>query len=99
MKHAIWIGVLALALGACGSKATCEKVMKRAVECQANRMGALDGSASKEAMDLADGMISEACKQDEVAREAPKLEECTSKSDCADVNACLEKLGGGAFGL
>ncbi len=99
MRNAIWIGVLALALGACGSKATCERVMKRAVECQASKMGGLDGSAAKEAMDFADDMIGEACKQDEVAREAPKLEECTSKSDCAEVNACLEKLGGGALGL
>ena len=100
MRNTIWIGVLALALGACGgSKATCEKVMKRAVECQADKMGGLDGSAAKEAMSFADDMISEACKDDEVRREAPKLEECTSKSDCAEVNACLEKVGGSMFGM
>jgi hypothetical protein len=95
MKHAIWIGILALAFGACGSKSSCEKVLKRAVECRAGELTDRDPAVKEKALDFADDMIGEMCKDKEIADGAAELADCASESDCAAFNACIEKKAPG----
>jgi hypothetical protein len=85
----VMILALGLSAGACGGdKATCKKIIKKALTCE---LGDKPGSAEQVATELGDTMIEQACSDDDAASKVAKASSCLDQSDCKAYQACLDK--------
>jgi hypothetical protein len=89
LKLSGMILALGLVLGACGGdKATCKKIMKKALACETEGQ---KGPGADLAAAMGDTIIDQACSEDEAASKVAKASSCLDESDCAKFDACLEK--------
>ena len=89
MRRLVACLALALFAGCGGDKATCKKIMKKALACETADKS---GPGAEMAAALGDTVIDQACSEDDAASQVAKASSCLDESDCAKFSACLEKL-------